>query len=632
MLLDKVNTPSDIKHFSVEQLTQLAEEIRQFLIENLAVTGGHFGSNLGVVELTLALHQVFDTPKDKIIWDVGHQAYVHKILTGRKHLFPTLRKFKGMSGFPKRGESEHDAFDVGHSSTSISAALGYAVARDMAKETHKVVAVIGDGAMTGGMAFEALNHAGSLGTDLLVVLNDNEMSIAPNVGAMKNYLTKLRVDPHYSSLKKDISSFLHKIGEFGDKTARVLERFKDSVKYFLVPGMLFEELGFTYLGPIDGHDLPTLLHFMHQARKTKGPVLLHVVTQKGKGYAVAADAPDKMHSVSKGFNLPKKGEAPKVVKQSPPQYHNVFADTMIRLAEQDEDIVAITPAMLPGSGLSKFYKRFPERCFDVGIAEQHAATFAAGLACGGKKPVLAIYSTFLQRAYDQTIHDIAIQNLPVVIAIDRAGLVGQDGETHQGAFDVSFLRCIPNLTIMAPKDENEMQHMLYTAVEYEQGPVAVRYPRGEGQGVPMDDGFKLIPIGKSETVREGKDVAILALGPMVYVAMQAADMLAAEGIDARVVNMRFAKPLDEEMLLELAKQGIPIVTIEEAAIAGGMGSAVLEFYAQQRISGVELYPIGLPDRFIEHGAPQELLDAVGLNAEELAKEVKSLVPLKQKRA
>lgn len=630
MLLEQINAPSDIKKLSVEQLNLLAEEIRQFLIENLSTTGGHFGSNLGAVELTLALHQTFDSPRDKFIWDVGHQAYVHKILTGRKHLFPTLRKFKGMSGFPKRSESEHDMFDVGHSSTSISAAMGYATARDIAGENHKVVAVIGDGSMTGGMAFEALNHAGHLGTDLLVVLNDNEMSIAPNVGAISNYLTKLRVDPTYSSFKKDIVGFLHKFGEFGDKTTKVLDRFKDSFKSFLVPGMLFEEFGFTYLGPINGHDLPTLLTYMQRAKQTKGPVLLHVVTQKGKGYAVAADAPDKMHAVNKGFNLAK-GDAPKVVKAAPPQYPNVFAETMIELAEADADIVAITPAMLHGSGLSKFQEKFPKRCFDVGIAEQHAATFAAGLACGGKKPVLAIYSTFLQRAYDQAIHDIAIQNLPVTIAIDRAGLVGNDGETHQGAFDIAFLRCVPNFTIMAPKDENEFRNMLYTAT-HSSSPMAVRYPRGAGLGVQMDAEFKMLPIGKSEVIREGKDVAILALGSMVHVAERAANTLAEAGIDAKVVNMRFVKPLDEELLLDLAKQGTRIVTLEEGSTLGGMGSAIMEFYALHRIYGMEIYPMGLPDHFVEHGEPQQLLDHVGLNADSVVELVKTMAPLKQKRA
>ncbi|MCX7571517.1 1-deoxy-D-xylulose-5-phosphate synthase [Tumebacillus sp. DT12] len=634
MLLDQIHSPSDLKHLSVEQLTTLSEEIRQFLIESLAVTGGHFGSNLGVVELTLALHQIFESPKDKIIWDVGHQAYVHKILTGRKHLFPTLRKYKGMSGFPKRGESEHDMFDVGHASTSISAAVGYAVGRDMSGEDHKVVAVIGDGAMTGGMAFEALNHAGHVKTDMVVVLNDNEMSIAPNVGAISSYLTKLRVDPHYSSFKKEVSHLLHKVGgDIGDKAAKVLERAKDSFKYFMVPGILFEEFGFTYLGPIDGHDLPTLLKYLKQARNTKGPVLLHVITQKGKGYAVAADAPDKMHAVNKGFNV-QPGDAPKVVKvkAAPPQYTKVFGDTLTEMAKENENIVAITAAMPSGTGLSKFADAYPKRFYDVGIAEQHAATFAAGLACAGKKPVLSLYSTFLQRAYDQTIHDICIQNLPVVFAIDRAGLVGADGETHQGAFDVSYLRIIPNMAIMMPKDENELRHMLHTAVHYDKGPIAVRYPRGEGRGVEMDTELKRLPIGKSETVRDGKDLAILAFGPIIETAERAAELLAEEGIEARVINLRFVKPLDGEMLMELAQQNMPIVTLEEGAVAGGVGSAVLEFYAQNRVTNINLFPLGLPDQFIEHGTPEELRDSVGLNVDTLVEYVKTMVPLKQKRA
>ncbi|HEU4963659.1 MAG TPA: 1-deoxy-D-xylulose-5-phosphate synthase [Bacilli bacterium] len=631
MLLEKINHPSDIKHLSVEQLNTLAEEIRHFLVESLAVTGGHFGSNFGVVELTLALHKIYNSPQDKIIWDVGHQAYVHKVLTGRKHLFPTLRKYKGLSGFPKRSESEHDSFDVGHSSTSISAALGYAIARDMEQSDHKVVAVIGDGAMTGGMAFEALNHAGHVKSDLCVILNDNEMSIAENVGAISNYLSKLRTDPTYNHLKKDIAKMLHRIGDLGDKALKMLDRVKDGAKAFFVPGMLFEEFGFTYIGPIDGHDLPTLLKYVEQARSTKGPVLLHVITQKGKGYAVAADAPDKMHSVSQGFNA-KRDDAPKAVKPKPPAWGKVFEDTLLKMAGQDEGVCAITPAMPIGSHLTRFQATYPKRFHDVGIAEQHAVTFAAGLACGKQKPVVAIYSTFLQRGYDQVIHDVCIQNLPVVFAIDRAGLVGADGETHQGAFDVSFLRCIPNMSILMPANENELQHMLHTAITRNDGPVAVRFPRGTGYGVMMDEELTTIPWGKSETVRDGKDIAILALGPMVPVAEEAAERLAAEGIQARVVNMRFVKPLDEELLIELAHRNMPIVTLEEGAVAGGMGSAVLEFYAKQRISGIDLYPMGLPDHFIEHGSPEELLNAIGLNADTLVEYVKTMVPLKQKRA
>ncbi|MFC4769163.1 1-deoxy-D-xylulose-5-phosphate synthase [Effusibacillus consociatus] len=628
MRLENVNSPADIKNFNVKQLDELAEEIRQFLIENLSVTGGHFGANLGVVELTLALHKVFNSPHDKLIWDVGHQAYVHKILTGRKSMFPTLRKFKGLSGFPKRSESEHDMFDVGHSSTSISAAVGYALARDLKKEKNHVVAVIGDGAMTGGMAFEAMNHVGHIGTDLIVVLNDNEMSIDPNVGAMSNYLAKIRTDSHYKNAKAEIQHVLQKIPTLGNKVAKGLERIKDSLKYLMVPGMLFEEFGFTYMGPIDGHNISLLLEAMEQAKSTKGPVLVHVVTTKGKGYAAAESSYDSGH-----FLNPVKIETgtPKSVPPIP-TYSSVFGNTMIKLAEQDERIVAITPAMPSGSGLLKYAEKFPNRFFDVGIAEQHAATLAAGLACDGIRPVLSIYSTFMQRAYDQIIHDICIQNLPVTIAIDRAGLVGPDGETHQGAFDISFLRAIPNLTLMMPKDENELQHMLYTALQ-QNSPTAVRYPRGEGRGVPMDEQLREIPIGKSEILREGtSQVAILALGPMVQLAEKAADVLEQEGIFPMVVNMRFVKPLDHELLMDLAMRGYRLITVEEAATAGGMGSAILEFYAGNMISGVELFPIGLPDRFIEHGSVKELLESVGITVERIVEHTKRLAPKKRQHA
>jgi 1-deoxy-D-xylulose-5-phosphate synthase len=630
MLLENVNSPSDIKGMSVQDLKRLADEIRQFLIETISVTGGHFGPNLGVVELTIALHRVFDSPKDKLIWDVGHQAYVHKILTGRKELFPTLRKYKGLSGFPKRKESEHDMFDVGHAATSISAAAGYAMARDLKGEHHHVVAVIGDGAMTGGMAFEAMNHVGHMGTDVIVVLNDNEMSIAPNVGAMSNYLAKLRNHSHYKSVKSEVANLLHKVPSIGDRVAKALERVKDSVKYLMVPGMLFEEIGFTYLGPIDGHNIPLLLEMLEEAKQVRGPVLLHVITKKGKGYAVAEEAPDKFHGVNP-FNI-ETGQAPKVVAKAP-QYSNVFGDTLRTLAKEDERIVAITAAMPSGTGLSKFAAEFPDRFFDVGIAEQHAATFAAGLACAGMRPVFAVYSTFLQRAYDQVIHDICIQNLPVVFAIDRAGLVGADGETHQGVFDISFLRAVPNMTIMMPKDENELRHMIYTALQ-QPGPVAVRYPRGEGRGVSMDEAFRTIPIGKAEILREGNDpVAILALGPgMIELSERAIDLLAAEGIRPMLVNMRFVKPLDTELLLEIAARGYRIVTVEEAVVSGGMGGAILEFYAQNGIHGIDLCPIGLPDQFIEHGSVNQLLESVGVTAERIVEEVKMITPRKRQRA
>lgn len=630
MLLEKVNSPSDIKTMSLHELKQLAAEIRQFLIETISVTGGHFGPNLGVVELTLALHRVFDSPRDKLIWDVGHQAYVHKMLTGRKNLFSTLRKYKGLSGFPKRKESEHDMFDVGHASTSISAATGYAVARDLKGEKHHVVAIIGDGAMTGGMAFEAMNHVGHMGTNLLVVLNDNEMSIAPNVGAMSNYLARLRNDSYYKSVKTELANLLHRVPTIGERVAKALERVKDSVKYLMVPGMLFEEIGFTYLGPIDGHNLPLLLEMLEQAKQIQGPVLLHVITIKGKGYASAEEAPDKFHGVNP-FNIAT-GQAPKVVGKAP-SYSSVFGHTLCKLARQDPRIVAITAAMPDGTGLTPFAREFPERFFDVGIAEQHATTFAAGLACAGMRPVFAVYSTFLQRAYDQVIHDVCLQNLPVVFAIDRAGLVGADGETHQGMFDLSFLRAIPNITIMMPKDERELQHMLYTAFQ-QPGPVAVRYPRGEGRGVPLAQTFQPIPIGKAEVLQEGSDpVAILALGPnMLERAEEAVGQLHKEGFRPMLVNMRFVKPLDEELLLYLAEQGYRLVTVEEAAVSGGMAGAILEFYARQGIHGMELTPIGLPDQFIEHGSVAQLLEAVGITAQRIAEEVKTIMPARRQRA
>jgi 1-deoxy-D-xylulose-5-phosphate synthase len=624
VLLERVKSPADLKKLSRAELDQYTEEVRNFVIESVTSTGGHFAPNLGVVELTTALHYVYDSPRDKIIWDVGHQSYVHKIITGRLEGFDTLRMYKGMSGFPKRSESEHDAFDTGHASTSISAALGMAIGRDIKGEDFKVIAVIGDGAMTGGMAFEAMNHAGHIKKDMLVVLNDNEMSISENVGAMSNYLLKLRTDPHYSKAKADIQSLLNKIPAIGDKVLKTLERVRDSLKYLMVSGMLFEEIGFTYLGPIDGHNLGDLISALRQAKQIKGPVLLHVLTKKGKGYASAEDAPEKFHAVS-----PPKG--PTAVKTPAPSYANIFADTMIKLAEQDQRIVAVTPAMLSGSGLTKFIKRFPDRCFDVGIAEQHAATLCAGLSCVGLKPVLAIYSTFLQRAYDQFVHDVCIQNLPVVFAVDRAGLVGPDGETHQGSFDISFMRAIPNIKIMMPKDENEFQHMLYTAIQHD-GPIAVRYPRADGLGVQMDSVFHEIPLGKAEILKDGTDVAILALGPMVELAERARDVLESEGIRPMVVNMRWVKPLDEELLLDLARRGMRIITLEEAAIAGGMGSAILEFYAEQGISGMEVHLLGLPDHFIEHGSRGELLQSLGLTVEHLVESVKRQVPKRQKRA
>jgi len=607
VLLEHVNDPRDLKGLRIDELEELAREIRAFLIENIMATGGHFGANLGVVELTLALHYVLDSPRDRIVWDVGHQAYVHKILTGRKHLFPTLRQYKGLAGFPKRSESEHDFFGVGHASTSLSAALGMVIARDVKGQKHCVAAVIGDGAMTGGMAFEALNHAGHLNKRFLVVLNDNEMSIAPNVGAMSHYLTRLRSDPHYGKLKSEVEGLLRQIPAIGSRLVTFTERMKDALKYFMVQGALFEEFGFSYFGPIDGHDLPAVIAILEQTKDMDKPVLLHVVTQKGKGYPSAESAPDKLHSVG--------GPVTKPVKPVP-SYTQVFAETLTLLAKEDPRIVAVTAAMGPGTGLTKFADKFPDRFFDVGIAEQHATTLCAGLATAGMKPVFAVYSTFLQRAYDQVIHDVCIQNLPVVFAIDRAGLVGPDGETHQGAFDIAYLRTVPNITIMMPKDEDELRHMLYTALQMN-GPVAVRYAREDGTGVSMVGAPRLMPVGEAEVVREGTDVAILALGPMVAVCENAALMLERQGIAAAVVNMRFVKPLDSALLMQLAESGMPVVTVEEASQSGGMGGAVMEFFGARDLS-VRVHPVGLPDQFMEHGSRPELLHAAGLTAQHVA--------------
>jgi 1-deoxy-D-xylulose-5-phosphate synthase len=622
VLLEQVNSPEQLKQLPVEELPKLAEEIRRFLIESLSKTGGHLASNLGVVELTIALHYLFDSPKDKILWDVGHQAYVHKILTGRRELFPTLRQYKGLCGFPKMRESEHDVWETGHSSTSLSGAMGMAKARDILGENYKVIPVIGDGALTGGMALEALNHIGESGTDMIVVLNDNEMSISPNVGALHNHLGRLRTNPSYNKMKEEVQHLLHKIPTVGVPFAKTLERIKDSLKYLLVSGVFFETLGFTYLGPVDGHDLEELLEALRQAGQTKGPVVVHVVTKKGYGYKPAENDSVVYHGVGtykieSGAFQKKKGGAP--------DYPSVFGDTLVRLAERDERIVAITPAMLTGSKLGKFQERFPERCFDVGIAEQHAVTFAAGLATQGLKPVVAIYSTFLQRGYDQLIHDVCRQKLNVVFAIDRAGFVGEDGETHQGVYDISYMRNQPGMVIMMPKDENELQHMIYTAIQYDDGPIAVRYSKSAGVGVEMDKEFKLIPIGESEVVRPGKDVAILAFGSMVQTSLQAAERLAESGVDARVINARFAKPLDTRLLDELAVEGIPMITVEEGCVAGGFGSAVLEYYAEKEVHGLRIKVLGVPDYYVEHGSIEDQRAETGLTPQGIADAVFGLL-------
>jgi len=624
-----IKEPKFVKEYSNKDLEELAKDIRGFLIENLSVTGGHLGPNLGVVELTLVLHQLFDSPKDKFLFDVGHQAYVHKILTGRADQFGQLRQYKGLCGFPKRSESKHDVWETGHSSTSLSGAMGMAVARDLKGTDEFVIPVIGDGALTGGMALEALNHIGHEQTDMIVILNDNEMSIAPNVGAINTMLGRMRTAGKYQKAKEELEMLIKKIPAFGGRLAATAERVKDSLKYLLVSGMFFEEMGFTYLGPVDGHDLDDLKTNIKYAKKKKGPVLVHVITKKGKGYAPAEnDAKGTWHGLG-----PYKIESGEVVKKpGPPSYSGVFTETLKRIARQDERVVAVTAAMPGGSGLDKFAEEFPNRMFDVGIAEQHATTMSAGLATQGMKPVFAVYSTFLQRAYDQLVHDVCRQNLNVFFAVDRAGLVGADGETHQGVFDISFLRHLPNMKILSPKDENELQHMIYTAICHDDGPIAVRYPRGAGLGIKMDDELKEIPLGNWEVLKEGKDLSILTFGTMIPVAMEAAEKLEALGIHVEVINARSIKPLDHEKLTELAKIQKPILTIEETALLGGFGSAVLEFFHENHHHSMVVERMGIPDRYIEHGSVPELLEEIGLTSDNVAIQVEQIIPRKRKRA
>lgn len=609
-LLEQVHSPQVIRSFNLAQLRELAGEIRRRIIDIVAKNGGHLAPSLGVVELTLALHYVFNSPADKLIWDVGHQSYAHKLLTGRCQAFSTLRQLEGLSGFPRPEESEHDVFGTGHSSTSISAALGMAIARDLNRENYSVIAVIGDGAMTGGMAFEALNHAGHLQKNLIVVLNDNEMSIAQNVGAMSGYLSRLRTDPMYSRGKEEIEQILRKMPA-GPTLLRLAEKLKDSLKYLVVPGMIFEELGFVYLGPIDGHDLRALIDVLRRAKALKGPVLVHVLTKKGKGYKPAENNPDKFHGI--GPFSTASGESKH--KAGPPSYTEVFGRAMVKLAGKKQNLLAITAAMAGGTGLTQFAQLYPERFFDVGIAEQHGVTLAAGLATGGYHPVVAIYSTFLQRAYDQMLHDICLQNLPVTFAIDRAGLVGEDGPTHHGVFDFSYLRGIPNMVIMAPGDENELQHMLATAVNY-QGPAALRYPRGAGLGRKLDEEFKPLPLGKAKVLREGADLTLLAVGSMVSVAEETARILSRRGIEATVINARFVKPLDEELISKYAARTGIVFTMEEHILKNGFGSAVLELLYQGH-KEIMVHRFGLPDCFVEHGSRAQLMQKYGLTVEQL---------------
>lgn len=619
-LLANVNSPADIRGLNNEQLLQLAGELRQEIIGTVAKNGGHLAPNLGVVELTLALHRVFETPRDKLIWDVGHQCYVHKLLTGRRAQFNTLRKFSGLSGFPRPEECSHDAFMTGHSSTSISVALGMAMARDLKKEQHAVVAVIGDGAMTGGMAFEALNHAGHLQKDLIVVLNDNEMSIAENVGGMARYLSRLRTDPKYSRSKEEIEQLLKKIPSIGPTVLKAADRLKDSLKYLVVPGMFFEELGFCYLGPIDGHNIQDMVKVLRQARSIKEPVLVHVITKKGRGYPPAEKNPDKFHGIGP-FEV-KTGEP--LNSGAGPSYTEIFGKTAVKLAAADKSVLAITAAMPGGTGLTEFSKEFPERFFDVGIAEQHAVTMAASLASNGLRPIVAIYSTFLQRAYDQLLHDVCLQSLPVTFAIDRGGLVGDDGPTHHGLFDLSYLRHMPNMVIMAPRDENQLQHMLKTAVEYS-GPAALRYPRGTATGCLMDDEPACLPIGKAEIIREGKDITLLAVGSMVGMARLAAGVLAEQGISAAVIDARFVKPLDSECIVKHALGTGKIITMEENVLSGGFGGAVLEMLNSRGIGDVRVTRLGLPDSFIEHGDKNLLLAKYRLTVDDVVNTALSML-------
>lgn len=609
-LLSAINNPQELKKLPPELLPQLAQEIRERIIATVAHTGGHLAPSLGVVELTIALHYVFDSPRDKIVWDVGHQAYAHKLLTGRQDRFHTLRQHGGISGFPKRCESPHDVCDTGHSSTSISVALGMAAARCLKRERNRVIAVIGDGSMTAGLAFEGLNNAGDLNKDLIVVLNDNGMSIAPNVGALSSFLSRKLTAPTWVFLKKQVEHLLGSFPAIGGDLLAWAKKGEESFKAFFTPGMLFEALKFTYLGPVNGHRLNHLIETFNNVKNLQGPILVHVLTTKGKGYQPAESDPTGFHGLGK-FD-PDTGEPKKSVGDVP-SYTEVFGETLVRLAKEDQRIVAITAAMPDGTGLVDFRKQFPDRFYDVGICEQHAVTFAAGLALEGMRPVVAIYSTFLQRAYDQVLHDVCQQKVPVVFALDRGGVVGEDGETHQGLFDLSYLRHLPNLVLMAPKDENELRHMLYTAVDHP-GPVALRYPRGRGEGVAFSSTLNKIPLGKAELLKEGEDLLILAVGASVYPALKAAGDLEKRGFNATVVNARFIKPLDENLILTLAASHGRVLTVEENVVAGGFGSAVLELLADQGLFGVAVKRLGIPDTFVEHGSQDILRQKFGLDA------------------
>lgn len=622
-ILEQIKSPAELKYLSESQLEIIATQIREVIIHTVAKNGGHLAPCLGTVELTLALHKVFSCPKDKLVWDVGHQAYAHKILTGRLERFSSLRQKDGITGFPNRFESEYDAFGVGHASTSISAALGMAVARDLNDEDYNVVAIIGDGALTGGEAFEGLNNAGISKRKMIVILNDNEMSIAPNVGALSEYLSLLRIDEKYKRAKKDIHRLLSSIPKFGESVLKTANYVKDGVRNAIVPCSIFEALGFSYIGPVDGHNLSDLINILEKVKiNMNGPVLIHVQTKKGHGYLPAENEPAKFHGIGKFDVLTGKPIASSSII---PSYTNVFSQALIDLATKNEDVTAITAAMPSGTGLQKFAQIFPERCFDVGIAEEHAVTFAGGQATQGKRPMVAIYSTFAQRAYDQIIHDICLQNLPVVFCLDRAGLVGEDGPTHHGVFDMAYMRQVPNMVVMAPKDENELRQMVFSSVEYN-CPCSIRYPRGSACGVPIEENPDILPLGKGEVIQDNKDakVAIIAVGSMVKEAIDAGCKLAEKNIPCSVINARFIKPLDKELFLSIAKNVKYIVTIEEGVLAGGFGASILELLNDEQIYNIPVLRMGIKDEFIEQGTRAELLSECKLTSKDIVELVQNL--------
>jgi 1-deoxy-D-xylulose-5-phosphate synthase len=620
-LLGTINSPQDVKALSPEQLVELAVEIRERLVEVLSETGGHLAPNLGVVELTLALHTVFDTPEDKLIWDVSHQSYVHKLITGRREQFHTIRQHGGLYGYARRSESEHDPFGAAHASTAISAALGFAEARDRLEQDHNIVAIVGDGAMTGGLAYEGLNNLGASGTNMLIILNDNDMSIAPNVGAIHEYFTTAISNPFYNKVKDQVWEVVGKVPAVGKQMRSVIHKLDESLKNLLVPGLLFERLGIRYFGPVDGHDVEGLIRHLRDLKSLSGPKLLHIKTVKGKGYEPAEKDSYYFH----GAGAFDKTTGDVIKKAGAPSYTSIFGSAVIEECRRDPRVLAITGAMPNGTGLDKLCDAMPERFFDVGIAEAHGVCFSAGLAAAGMKPIAAIYSTFLQRAYDQIIHDVALQELNVFFCMDRGGLVGADGPTHHGALDLSYLRCVPNMVIMAPKDENELVNMLRTGLLYDDGPIAMRYPRGTGQGVEMDPEPVAMPIGKGELLQEGEDVALIAVGRMVTYAREAADLLSEEGVSAAVVNARFVKPLDAELIGDLADRVEAVITIEENAIRGGFGAGVLEFLSETGRQSVKTLTLGLPDAFVGHGDLGRLLEEIELDAPAIARRTLALL-------